>query len=129
MRAVQYLLRHNFMHTSMRTRFSCPTIPKGKSPISADVGGTAGLFLGASLLTAMEMGEFLLLSVISFFKHLSDAGQIHDKSKMGLGNPEETQEKNGNVIKERDDVLGLYNTIFSTNSPTNVQKIKVQEKS
>ena len=92
-------------------------------PFSADIGGTAGLFLGASLLTVMEMGEFLLMSAVSFFKHLKGVGKLKRKC-----DEKQSQENNGRTTIDQ---TGIYGTIFSidkSDSLTNVKKIKVKEK-
>ncbi len=50
--------------------------------ISADVGGTAGLFLGASLLTLMEVVEFAFFCALAFAKELTknkSMKQVHVK--------------------------------------------------
>ncbi len=47
--------------------------------IIAQTGGTAGLFLGASLLTVMEFGEFFLLIAISLLKQLTGNTKLEQK--------------------------------------------------
>ena len=87
---------------------------------SADIGGTAGLFLGASLLTVLEMGEFLFLSVMSILSHLSGAGKMKKKHEATLNESRSYNDKNG-----------IYGSIFSTpasgRSIMTVHKINVQK--
>ena len=92
-------------------------------PFSADIGGTAGLFLGASLLTILEMGEFHLTSALSFYKQLTGVGNLKRKCA-----EKQSQEYNDKTVMNQ---TGIYGTIYSigkSDSSTNVKKIKVKEK-
>ena len=51
---------------------------------SADVGGNAGLFLGTSLLTVLEMGEFIVITLLITLKYTS-SGRMGHKSKISDG--------------------------------------------
>ena len=52
---------------------------------SADIGGNAGLFLGASFLTVMEMGEFLVITLLLTLKNITSTGRIGQKQKISDG--------------------------------------------
>ena len=87
------------------------------------------MFLGASLLTVMEMGEFLLLSAVSFCKHLAETGKIQQKAR-----PEDSVSycnNNLSVGKHAVDGNDVFGTIYSIpkfdGSTRTVHKIKVQE--
>ena len=98
---------------------------------SADIGGTAGLFLGASLLTVLEMGEFLFLSVMSILSHLSGAGKMKEKHEATLNDSRLYYGSNISMEKNLDK-NGIFGSIFSTpasgRSIMTVHKINVQKK-
>ena len=99
--------------------------------LSADIGGTAGLFLGASLLTVLEMGEFLILSAMSVLSHLSGAGKI--KVKRETAPKDSRSYYDGNLFMGKNlDKNGTFGSLFSTPTSgtptTTVNKIKVQKK-
>ena len=52
---------------------------------SADVGGNAGLFLGASLLTILEMGEFMVIRMLFTLKSITFTGRIKQNPKIRDG--------------------------------------------
>ena len=49
--------------------------------ITANIGGTAGLFLGASILTIMEVWDFLLITFALVVKTFATAGQVQQSPK------------------------------------------------
>ena len=57
--------------------------------VTADLGGNLGLCLGASLLSVMEFGEFIMQACLSVFKRLQNTGKIKHEESNGEGSKEQ----------------------------------------
>ena len=69
------------------------------------------------------MGEFLLMSALSFFKHLTGVGKLKRKC-----DEKHFHENNGRTAIDQTDIYGTIFSIGKSDSSTNVTKIKVKEK-
>ena len=78
----------------------------GNLSIAANIGGTAGLFLGASILTIMEVWDFLLITFGLVAKTFATAGQVQQSPKASREDlPKST----------RGNSFGMSNSVFDVN--------------